>query len=47
MSGLAELVESFEHADQGLLRDFLRVLALAAHKERVVGQIQREVLKSA
>src|SRR4051794_10724283 len=42
VSGLAELVESFEHADQSLLRDFLGVLPLAAHEESVVRETGAE-----
>ena len=40
--GLAELVDAFEHADQGLLRDFLGVLPVAAHEEGVVRQAPAE-----
>ena len=42
VGGLAELVDAFEHADQGLLGDFLGVLAVAAHEEGVVRQAGAE-----
>ena len=42
VGGLTELVDAFEHADQGLLRDFLGVLPLSAHEEGVVRQAPAE-----
>ena len=36
--GIVQLVDAFEDLQEGLLRDFLRVLAVAAHQEAVLRQ---------
>lgn len=47
MLGFAEMVETFEHFQQRLLRHFLGVFALSAHQPTIVENLGPEVFHKA